>query len=75
MFNIVSNKCTACYADMTERVMGVNETKQSGRMRESFDFNWKFHLGDIEGGESVALNDDAWRNLHLPHDYSIEGSY
>ena len=60
---------------MTERVTGVNEAKQSGRMRESFDFNWKFHLGDIEGGESVALNDNAWRNLHLPHDYSIEGSY
>lgn len=36
------------------------------------DDNWKFHLGDLSGGESLELDDSSWRNLNLPHDWSIE---
>jgi len=39
------------------------------------DFNWQFHLGDIENGEIPALNTDSWRTLDVPHDWSIEGKY
>lgn len=38
----------------------------------SFDQNWLFYRGDIEGGESVILDDSQWRRVCLPHDWSIE---
>lgn len=43
--------------------------------RENFDTGWKFHLGDITGAENPALNDQKWRQLDLPHDWSIEGNF
>ena len=43
--------------------------------RENFDKNWKFHLGDITGAEKTGCPDQSWRNLDLPHDWSIEGSF
>jgi beta-galactosidase len=43
--------------------------------RENFDNNWKFHLGDVAGAETVSFSDAKWRNLNLPHDWSIEGSF
>jgi len=41
--------------------------------RMLFNFNWKFHLGDIKEGEKIELNDGNWRKLDVPHDWSIEG--
>ena len=43
--------------------------------REIFDANWKFHLGDISGAEKASFPDQKWRELDLPHDWSIEGSF
>ena len=37
-----------------------------------FDAGWKFHLGDVPGAESATFDDSQWRNLDLPHDWSIE---
>lgn len=39
------------------------------------DFDWQFHLGDIENGQSPDLDVTDWRILDLPHDWSIEGEY
>lgn len=36
------------------------------------DEDWKFHLGEMEGGEGPDMDDKSWRNLNLPHDWSIE---
>ena len=38
----------------------------------NFDSGWKFNLGDVSGAEIAAFNDSQWRNLDLPHDWSIE---
>ena len=43
--------------------------------RENFDANWKFHLGDLPYAETVVFSDQKWRQLDLPHDWSIEGSF
>ncbi|CAZ96465.1 glycoside hydrolase family 2 TIM barrel-domain containing protein [Zobellia galactanivorans] len=43
--------------------------------RISFDANWKFIQQDIPGAEQVEFNDNSWRILDLPHDWSIEGEY
>jgi beta-galactosidase len=37
----------------------------------SFNEGWKFFLGDASASDA-AFNDDAWRTLNLPHDWSIE---
>ncbi len=37
-----------------------------------FDSDWKFYRGEIEGAQESAFNDAAWRNIDLPHDWSIE---
>ena len=37
-----------------------------------FDFGWKFHRGNIVGAEKPAFDDQNWRLLDLPHDWSIE---
>ena len=37
-----------------------------------FDFEWRFHRGDIENGASSSLGDSSWRLINLPHDWSIE---
>ena len=37
--------------------------------------DWRFALADHPGAEQTAFNDDDWRVLDLPHDYSIEGDY
>ncbi len=44
-----------------------------GRQTENFDAGWKFHLGDVRGGQRPGLSDKSWRTLDLPHDWSIEG--
>jgi len=41
--------------------------------KQLFDFNWKFFLGDIADAKSKEFNDESWRKLDLPHDWSIEG--
>lgn len=42
------------------------------RVHQLFDASWKFHRGDIQNGEKEDLNDQNWRQLDLPHDWSIE---
>lgn len=41
----------------------------------SFDANWKFIQQDVSGAEQIDFNDNSWRTLNLPHDWSIEGEY
>ncbi len=50
-----------------DQVMEFTERKQL------FDHNWKFALGDFPEASSSDFNDESWRNLDLPHDWSIEG--
>ncbi|MGA8581476.1 MAG: hypothetical protein WB579_22500, partial [Bryobacteraceae bacterium] len=45
------------------------------RVRDSFDFGWRFFKGDATGAEEPGFSDAGWRNLDLPHDWSIEGPF
>ena len=56
---------TACY----------KSDKLSGRTELDFNYGWKFTLGDVENFQSINFNDSNWRNLDLPHDWSIEGEF
>jgi len=45
---------------------------QSYRQEKLFDSDWKFFLDDTKGIEKQSFNDKLWRNVDLPHDWSIE---
>ena len=45
------------------------------RTTEDFNFGWLFRLGDDPAQSEAAFDDGAWRRLHLPHDWSIEGEF
>jgi beta-galactosidase len=38
-----------------------------------FNAQWKFFLGDQAHGEKAAFDDSAWREVSVPHDWSIAG--
>jgi beta-galactosidase len=37
-----------------------------------FDFKWRFHAGGAQGAEEPSFDDSKWREIDLPHDWSIE---
>ena len=43
--------------------------------RKLFDNHWLFALQDSVTMSSPNFNDNAWRRLSLPHDWSIEGDF
>ena len=45
------------------------------RQTQTFDRDWRFHLGDVPGAEQPAFDDSKWRRLEIPHDWSIEGAF
>src|SRR6185436_7749381 len=41
----------------------------------SFNQDWRFRLGDFAGAQDAGFDDSQWRQLDLPHDWSIEGNF
>lgn len=44
-------------------------------MTENFNFGWKFIKEEVKGAEAAKFDDSSWRNVDLPHDWSIEGPF
>ena len=44
------------------------------RQRFSMDPGWRFTLGNPAGAQQPSFDDARWRQLDLPHDWSIEGT-
>ncbi len=53
----------------------LSQNISQNRQNYLMDFNWKFQLGDNKGADKVSYNDDSWRTINLPHDWSIEGKF
>ncbi len=49
--------------------------QQSHRIKESFNNNWLFTLGDSVDYAGYDFDDSNWRPLSLPHDWSIEADF
>ncbi|HSZ87599.1 MAG TPA: beta-galactosidase GalB [Puia sp.] len=41
----------------------------------NFDKGWRFNLGEVSDAQETSYNDNSWRQLSLPHDWSIEGKF
>ncbi|MBN2612674.1 MAG: glycoside hydrolase family 2 protein [Bacteroidales bacterium] len=48
---------------------------EKSNRRISFNSSWRFHLGEIEMAMNPDFNDSSWRELNVPHDWSIEGEF
>lgn len=46
--------------------------KEEVRIKQLFNFGWKFKDGDISNAQNIAFDDSDWRKLDLPHDFQIE---
>jgi beta-galactosidase len=67
---------TATTAGVMSRLSLAQATPDAGRReRLAFDDGWKFARGDFPGAEQSEFSDQAWRDVDLPHDWSIEGPY
>jgi len=49
------------------------KTASNPRIIFSADADWKFALGDPANAASPNFDDNSWRRLTVPHDWSIEG--
>ena len=49
--------------------------RRRGPRAGSFDFGWKFLKGDAPGAQQPGFDDANWRDVDLPHDWSIEGPF
>ena len=47
----------------------------TARERINFDKGWRFSLGDNMAWSTNEYDDSRWRQLDLPHDWAIEGSF
>ncbi len=53
----------------------IAQPPSTPRVRDSFDFGWKFLKGDAPGAQQPGFSDAQWRSLDLPHDWSVEGPF
>ena len=44
-------------------------------MERDFNFEWKFTHLPLGTDQSLTLDDRQWRDIRLPHDWSIEAPY
>jgi beta-galactosidase len=51
----------------------VGYTQHPGERKQLLDYDWKFFFGRYRYCQVKAFDDRSWRNLDLPHDWSIEG--
>lgn len=73
---LIGQAAATCLATTLPAIGSVHEAEaEFTRIHESFDFGWRFQLGDIPDGYLRSLDDSKWRVLDLPHDWSIEGHY
>lgn len=56
-------------------VVYVNSYNDTTVRTQNFDSNWKFYLGEAGDAHVSSFDDSKWRQLSLPHDYSIEQEY
>ncbi len=49
--------------------------QQAGRAVIDIDKDWRFKIGNFPESIDNSFDDSSWRQLNIPHDWSIEGKY
>src|SRR5690348_15984531 len=53
----------------------ICRSQSVARQRLLMDYSWKFSRTDTIDADKAAFNDNKWRILDLPHDWSIESEF
>jgi beta-galactosidase len=56
-------------------MLSCSKEKQELRERLKFNDSWRFIIDDSEDFSNPDYDDLGWRELNLPHDWSIEGKF
>jgi len=59
----------------TTLLMGIFISVNAQQRISNFDKGWRFSLGEIPEAKEISYSDGHWRQLSLPHDWSIEGKF
>ncbi len=51
------------------------EIKDSQHRKVAFNSGWQFHLNDSVKDQDTISENTRWRNIELPHDWSVEGEF
>ncbi len=75
MDSFLRNQTLFFLATIAVTFLSCNKEKDFPRRTQNFNKEWKFFLGDPENAMNRKYNDSVWRDLNLPHDWSIEGEF
>jgi hypothetical protein len=48
------------------------DAADSVRVDQRFNKDWRFHMGSADNAQQPGFEDEDWRALKLPHDWSVE---
>lgn len=71
--NCHSRVAIILFLSLTCHLLTAAQTPGRTERKQLFDDNWRFDPADIPDAEKNTFDDKGWRNLDLPHDWSIEG--
>lgn len=54
-------------------ILSVSAQNKLIERKQFFNADWKFSLGDATENSQTNFDDNNWRKLSVPHDWSIEG--
>ena len=53
-------------------VLFTATVSMNAQRKQSFDTGWRFHRGSVINAETVNFDDSQWREVIVPHDFSME---
>ena len=56
-------------------IAGTEQSYKDARVELDFNKDWKFTLGDDSASYLKGFDDSAWKNVDLPHDFSISQGF
>lgn len=63
----------------SSKSVSTSSLQTTSRQTVDFNFNWKFALSTdqspIDSAQTIDFDDSQWREVRLPHDWSIEAEY
>jgi beta-galactosidase len=71
--NFARSSAAGCLTMLLAMCCLPTATVGGDRVTINFDRDWRFHLGEVENGQNADFDDTSWRQLDVPHDWSIEG--
>ena len=69
----VNSKLLALFILFAIRYNTSLNAQENYERKQLFDFDWNFYLGDTPVASASNADIIGWRNIDLPHDWSIEG--